>query len=415
MTTFAPISYAYRVRLLAILALINFVNFAYRLVIPPLVPLLRVEFSLSSTQLSLLQGSLQIVLALATIPFALLGDRVSRTHLITYGMVFCSLVMIITGMAHTFMLLLVARALVGVGEAAYAPSAQSMISGAFTEERRAGAQAIFACGMLGGATFGLAAGGLIGQAMGWRPAFYILGIPGIIIALLALGLREPSRGPRSDLVPLSHLLAVPAFLALILSGVLITFTSVAIIFWGPEFVKEWKDFTQAEAGVSLGVTVLVASLLGVLAGGFVADWLQKRYHYGRILTVALAFFAATPFTLWGLYTEEKRMVIVALFIAAFFMSWYHGPITAVIHDMMPRRAHSTSVGIYMFVTQLIGGVLGPFVVGQIDDRSTLFRGLQVAVGVMVAGACSLFLVIYFIRRDGLRHPKLDFYHLSPGK
>jgi MFS family permease len=414
MKDFSPTTYSYRVRLLAILALINFVNFAYRLIVPPLVPLLRAEFGLSSTQLSLLQGSLQIVLAIATIPLALLGDRYSRTRIITYGMVFCSLVMIVTGMAHTFMLLLVARALVGVGEAAYAPSAQSMISGAFTEDRRAGAQAIFAAGMLAGATFGLAAGGFIGQAMGWRPAFYMIGVPGVIIALLALTLEEPTRGPRSDLVPLSHLLSVPAFLALILAGVLITFTSVAVIFWGPEFVKEWKDFSQAEAGISLGITVLVASLLGVLAGGYVADWSQKHFHYGRILTVALAFFAATPFIIWGLYTEEKHTVLIALFIAAFFMSWYHGPITAVIHDMMPRRAHATSIGIYMFVTQLIGGVLGPFVVGQIDDRSTLLRGLQVAVGVMVAGACTLFLVIYFIRRDGLRHPKLDQYHAAAG-
>ncbi len=414
MTNGLPNVYAHKARLLAILALINFVNFAYRLVVPPLVPMLRAEFGLSSTRLALLQGALQIVLAIATIPFAWLSDRYSRPRIIGYGMVFCGIVTLVTGMAHTFALLVVARALVGVGEAAYAPAAQSMISGAVTEERRAEAQAVFAAGMLAGATFGLAIGGLIGEKWGWRPVFFVIGVPGILIALLALHLKEPPRGPRSDLVPLSHLLAVPAFLALILSGVFITFTSVAIIFWGPEFVKDWKDFTPAQAGVSLGVTVLLASLFGVLTGGYVADWMQKHFHYGRILTVAIAFLAAAPCALWGLYTDEKALVLVALFLAAFFMSWYHGPVTAVIHDMMPRRAHATSIGIYMFATQLIGGVLGPFVVGQIDDRSTLFRGLQVAVGVMVAGALLMFLVIYFIRRDGLRHPKLDHYHAEPG-
>jgi fucose permease len=123
--------------------------------------------------------------------------------------------------------------------------------------------------------------------------------------------------------------------------------------------------------------------------------------------VALAFITATPFLLWALYTEEKRTVVIALFVAAFFMSWYHGPITAVIHHMMPRRAHATSVGIYMFATQLVGGVLGPLVVAQIDDRSTLMRGLQFAVGVLLAGGLLMFLVIYFIKRDGLHHPKLD--------
>ncbi len=90
------------------------------------------------------------------------------------------------------------------------------------------------------------------------------------------------------------------------------------------------------------------------------------------------------------------------------MSWYHGPVTAVIHDMMPRRAHATSVGVYMFVTQLLGG-FGPFVVGKIDDLADLVMGLKLAVGVMVAGALSFLLVIHFIRRDGLHHPLLDAF------
>jgi len=234
-------------------------------------------------------------------------------------------------------------------------------------------------------------------------------VPGLILALLALRLEEPPRGPRSEVVPIRRLLSVPAFLALIVSGVLVTFTSVAFIFWGPDFVTQWKDFSQAEAGISLGITVLLASLLGVLAGGYVADWLQKRFAYGRILTVSLAFLAAAPFILWALATEEKQYVVAALFLASFFMSWYHGPVTAVIHDLMPRRAHATSVGLYMFITQLLGGVLGPYVVGRIDDKRDLLVGLQVAVGVMVAGALCMFLVIYFIRLQGLRHPQVEMY------
>jgi len=407
-------AYDYKVRLLAILALINFVNFAFRLVVPPLVPQLRAEFSLTSTHLAWLQAALQIVLSVATIPFGLLADRYSRAHIIAYGMVFCSLVTIFTGMVHTFFLLLVSRALVGIGEAAYAPAAQSMISGAFPEKSRAEAQSVFASGMLAGATFGLAIGGLIGAAVGWRPAFYFLGVPGLLISLLALRLKEPPRGPRSDLVPLSHILAVPAFLSLILAGVLITFTSVAIIFWGPEFVKEWKGFSQREAGLALGVTVLFASMLGVLVGGYAADWMHRRYKYGRILTISLAFLTAAPFALWALHAEEKTTIIATLFIAAFFMSWYHGPVTAVIHHMMPRRAHATSIAVYMFATQLLGGVLGPYVVGAIDDRSTLLLGLQVTVLVMVAGALCMFLVIYYLRRDGLHHPILAPYHAPAG-
>src|SRR6266481_9490122 len=142
-----PLS-AYQFRLLAVLALINFVNFADRQVIVPLVPLLRAHLGITDSQLGSLQTSLLVVLAVASIPFGYFADRFSRKHIIAGGIVFWSLATFASGLASSFAFLLVARALVGVGEAAYAPAAQSMISGAFPQERRAFAQAIFAAGML---------------------------------------------------------------------------------------------------------------------------------------------------------------------------------------------------------------------------------------------------------------------------
>ena len=125
--------------------------------------------------------------------------------------------------------------------------------------------------------------------------------------------------------------------------------------------------------------------------------------------MAAAFLVAAPFLLLGIQSEEKSTVLVGLFVAGFFMSWYHGPVTAVLHDMMPRRAHATSVGVYMFATQLVGG-LGPHIVGRISDQHDLQVGLQIAVAVMVCGALLMLLVIHYIRRDGIRHPTLDAFH-----
>jgi MFS family permease len=93
------------------------------------------------------------------------------------------------------------------------------------------------------------------------------------------------------------------------------------------------------------------------------------------------------------------------------MSWYHGPVTAVLHDLTPQRAHSTAIGVYMFVTQLLGA-LGPQLVGRISDASDLQLGLQVATAVMVFGSLLMFLVIYFVRRDGLHHPNLAAFRLE---
>ena len=131
------------------------------------------------------------------------------------------------------------------------------------------------------------------------------------------------------------------------------------------------------------------------------------------VVVASALLLSAPFLLLAIQSEEKSTVLVGFFVASFFMSWYHGPVTAVLHDMMPRRAHATSVGMYMFATQLLGG-LGPHVVGRISDQHDLQVGLQIAVAVMVCGALLMFLVIHFIRRDGIRHPILEAFHAEPG-
>jgi len=396
----------YQWRVLTVLALINFVNFADRTVILPLFPLLREHFAVSDAQLGGLQTVLQIVLSTATIPLALLADRMSRTRIIAAGVVLWSLATFVSGMAHTFTALLMARALVGVGEAAYGPAAQSIISGAFSEAARARAQAVFAAGMLMGGAAGQAFGGILGEMFGWQYAFFIVGVPGLLLGLMVLRLEEPPRGPNTEQVPFFRVLRVPAFLALMFCGVLITFAAISFITWGPDYVVRFKGFSLREAGVSLGVVGFVSLIAGVLAGGFIADFLQKRYAYGRVLTVACGFLLAAPFILVALNAEDKIGVLAGFFLASFFMSWYHGPVTAVIHDMMPPRAHATSVGIYMFVTQLVGGTAAPVLVGAIGDRRSLELGLLAALVVMVLGALSFFVVIYLIRRHGLRHPAL---------
>ena len=404
---------AQQIRLLAVLALINFVNFAARQVTFPLIPLLRDHFQATDAQLGSLTTWLLVVLAMASFPFGFFADRFGRKAIIAIGIFFWSVASFAGGLVSTFSLFLLARALVGLGEAAYAPAAQSMISGAFPLERRAFAQAIFASGMLLGGAAGLAFGGLVGPRYGWQVTLFVVAALGILPALALLGLEEPPRGPRSEVVPILRLLSVPAFVSMIAAGICITFSTVTFISWGVDFAKNYKDFSLREASVSLSLITLFSLVLGVLAGGYVADRLQRFYPYGRIIAVAGAFLLATPFLLLAVQSEEKSMVLVGLFIAGFFMSWYHGPVTAVLHDMMPRRAHATSIGVYMFATQLVGG-FGPNIVGRISDLHDLQLGLQIAVGVMVCGALLMFLVIYFIRRDGIRHPILEAFRIEPG-
>jgi MFS family permease len=402
-----------QLRLLAVLALTNFVNFAARLAVVPLIPLLRDHFKATDAELGSLQTLLLVVLAVASFPFGFFADRFSRKAIIAIGIFFWSAASFAGGLVSTFSFFLIARALVGLGEAAYAPAAQSMISGAFPVERRAFAQAIFASGMLLGGAAGLAFGGLVGPRYGWQATLFTVAALGILPGVALFGLEEPPRGPRSEVVPIRHLLSVPAFVSMIAAGVCITFSTVSLISWGVDFAKNYKDFSLREASVSLSLITLFSLVLGVLIGGYVADRLHRMFTYGRIIAVAGAFLLATPFLLVAIQSDEKLIVLACLFVACFFMSWYHGPVTAVLHDMMPRRAHATSVGVYMFATQLIGG-MGPNVIGRISDLHDLQLGLQIAVAVMVFGALLMLLVIHFIRRDGMRHPALDAFHAEPG-
>lgn len=399
----------YQLRLLAVLALINFVNFAARQVIVPLIPLLRESLHVTDAQLGSLQTDVLVVLALASIPFGFFADRFSRKLVIAFGIFFWSAATFAGGLAATYFYFLVARAFVGLGEAAYAPAAQSMISGAFPQERRAFAQAIFAVGMLLGGAFGQALGGVLGPHYGWQQALFIIAVLGILPGVALFWIEDPPRGPRSEVVPVGKLLSVPAFVSMIAAGICITFASVSLLTWGIDFAVSYKDFSLREAALSLSIIALGSLVLGVLTGGWVADRLQRNFPYGRILAIAGAFLLAAPFLLLAIQSENKNVLLAGLFIAGFFMSWYHGPVTAVIHDMMPRRAHATSIGVYMFATQLVGG-LGPQIVGRISDLRDLEVGLELAVAVLVAGALLMVLVIHFIRRDGLRHPQLEAFH-----
>src|SRR5579864_637034 len=157
--------------------------------------MLRTQLGVSDTQLGSLQTWLLFVLAVGSIPFGFLADRFSRKAIIVFGIVCWSLATLAGGLAGSFLFLVIARAFVGIGEAAYAPAAQSMISGAFPTETRASAQAIFASGMLVGGAAGQVLGGLIGPRYGWQAALFVIAAAGFVPVIAVMYLREPPRGP----------------------------------------------------------------------------------------------------------------------------------------------------------------------------------------------------------------------------
>jgi len=390
-----------QIRVLVILTLINLVNYVDRQVLYPLFPLIAADYHLTYEQLGMLAIAFSLVHSLGSLPLGRLGDCVSRRKLISCAIFFWSGATFLSGLAGSFRSLLAARALVGVGEAAYTPAGTAMITASFPRAVRARVQGVFDTGMFIGGAAGIALGGLVAARWGWRSAFFIVGIPGLVLALSVLRLPEVQAPRREKLIPIRELFKLPAYLMVMLSGWFSTFAAHVYIIWGPTFVQQYKGFSVQEAGVTLGGLLVVAGIFGVSAGAAIADRLTRRFTSGRAMTVSLGFLISSPLLLWALHASSRTTLLFAFFIGVFFMTWYHGPVTAIIHDLTPARAHATAMAVYYFWVNLCAVIPAAWLVGKIADRYDLMQGMHTAVVAQAAGGICFLIVVYLIHRHGI--------------
>ena len=396
-------------RTLTILTSINFLNYIDRDIIFGLVPIIQARFGVSYSQAGLLNTVFSIVHSVCTLPLGWVADRFSRRKVICYGVLFWTLATFLSGLAPTFRSLLLARGLVGVGEAAYAPAATAIITGSFPRRVRARVQGVFDLGMFVGGAIGIALGPVLMGWVGWQSAFFVVGIPGILLAKSILGVEEPRVESPEKRVPIRHILRVPAFVWVLIGGWFINLAVYSYIFWGTTFVHTYKGFGVREASILLGVTVTFAGIFGVLTGATLADRLARIVPWGRVLVVGMGFLVSTPLLFWSFHATNKTLFVILFFLGSFFMTWYHGPLTAIMHDLIPERAHATAVGLYLFVAHFFATTWAPLLIGKVADRYDLLTGMHLALVAQLAGVVSYALVIYFIRRDGLHHPSMAAY------
>ncbi len=387
--------------ILIVLTLINFFNYLDRQVIFPLFGHIKADFGVTDFELGLLGTVFMLVHSLASLPLGLAADKYSRKKIIGLGVLFWSAASFTSGLARSFYQLLFVRGAVGIGEAAYAPAATAMISDNFPEEKRASMQSWFNSGMFIGGTLGAMIGGIIGFYFNnWRLAFFLVSIPGIILALSCFSLKDQRlESTHENLKPL-ELLKVPAYFWLLVGGTLSTFASGAYISWGVEFVARFKGYNLRDASLILGITMMLAGVVGVFLGGFFADWLHKKHAWGRSITVAASQLLAVPFMFLGLAAGRGLWFLLFFFVGVVFLSFYYGPATAVMHDTVPQRLWATAFAVYILVIHLLGDTLAPAVIGRISDTYNLLVGLQVAtVFVGLAGVAFLVMAKHVGNRD----------------
>lgn len=370
-------------KILLVLTLIEFFNYFDRQVIFPLFSFLKADFNLSDFELGLVGTMFMIVHATFSVPLGILADKWVRKNIISMGVALWSIATFFTGLVQNFTQLLFTRAFIGIGEASYAPAATSLIADNFPEEKRARASSVFHLGMFLGGTLGMILAGVIGTHFGWRACFFVVAIPGLFLAIASLKIKETKHehfnSKDVNYRSISGLFKTPAYVMTLAAGIMLTFTSSAIISWMTQFFIRFHNYSVEQASLTIGIAVVIGGPLGIYSGGYVSDFLHNKYNLPRSISIAFAFIAATPLMYITLTTHNEILLLIVLVIATFLMTWYYGPMVALIQDIVPRSLKATAFAFYLFTVHLIGSTPAPALIGRISDMSDLQTAMYLVV------------------------------------
>ena len=379
-----------------VLTAMNLLNYIDRYVPSAVKDLFKKDLHFTDLQTSLPLTAFVIGYMLTSPLFGTLADRMSRKVLIAMGVALWSLATAGAALATGFVSFMVARALVGVGEAAYATISPSLISDYFPPERRNRILTYFYVAIPVGAALGFTLGGVVGNAYGWRAAFLVCGLPGLLAAGLALAIREPGRGTLDPVllgaVPgwpeaLRRLRTTAPYVIAVAGYVAVTWAGGGMADWFPTFLSRFRGMSIAEAGSLTGTATVVGGLAGTLTGGLVADRLKRRSRSPYLALSTSSMVPAAGFAAVALTAHGRLAIGVAIVLANFFLWCYNGPINAIIVNSVPAAMRARAVSISILSIHLLGDAISPTMIGAISDRTgNLMNGVALIPVMMLVGA-----------------------------
>ena len=411
-STAALPSRGYPYYVLLMLALVNMMNYVDRNILAVLLQPIKLEFGVSDEQLGLLTGFAFIVVhSLFGLPLARLADRTARRTVIAWGVAVWSAMTAAMGLATSFSQLLVLRMGVGIGEAAGAPPSHSLLSDYFPPERRATMLSLFGMGIYAGTMFGYFVAGWIGEQFGWRTTFVVVGLPGILLALLVgTTVREPVRAaPEADEsigFVLRYLASKPSFVFLMLAASFHAIAAYAAMMWTPMFYQRVHGLSLAQVGLWLGLVLGIGGAIGALSGGLLADRLGRRdFRWYAWVASAVALLAVPTSLATYLLTDDGPSSLAVYFLFILMIGAYNGPLHAMNQFLARPRMRSTSVAAQLLIVNLVGGVIGPWVVGRASDvlRPEYGElGIRYALAVTIGVGATFASLFYFLTSLQLR-------------
>ncbi len=362
---------------LALLCVVYLMNFLDRTLIYILFPPIKKEMFLSDLQLALLGTTSFVIFYTALgIPFGRLADKVVRKKMIAVGLAIWSLFSGLTGFATDFWTIFACRVMVGVGEATLGPAAMSLLSDFFPKRMRATVQSIYSAGIPLGAAAAFFLGGSIAEVLSWRWAFYLLGFPGVLLALMVLFIKEPPRGV-AELNATQAENKAGSGLAVLVKNKTLMFHHIGYAFfavatnslsiWVPTLLSRAHGMSLVAVGTMAGMSMLIAGGLGTAFGGYIADWFKERSKGGRMKFTAMAAALCAPLWLTFLLSGNITVMIACYVLLTGFGLIWLGPGAADVHDIVGPNLRGLGVGVYFFTVNIIGYGFGPPIIGKVND------------------------------------------------
>ncbi|AYC33805.1 MFS transporter [Pseudomonas cavernae] len=365
-------------RILFLLFLANLFNFFDRTIPAIIIEPIRIEWQLSDLQIGLIGTAFTVIYAIAGIPLGRMADTGARRKIMGWGLLAWSGLTAVNGLAWNFWSFLLVRMGVGIGEASYAPAANSLIGDLFPSRQRARAMGIFMLGLpLGLLLAYFTIGAMVEAFDSWRAPFFIAAGPGLLLALFMFFIREPRRGAAETVQvaaqpverPLRKVLAIRTFWWLVVAGLTFNFATYACNSFMVPMLQRYFLMPLGQAAVAAGVIVGVTGLFGLTAGGWIADRLHQRSERGRLLFGALSMLIAAVATGTAL---AQGKIDIAVFVAIFSIGWlfsynFYTCVYTAIQDVIEPRLRATAMALFFAGLYLLGGGMGPLVVGSLSD------------------------------------------------
>lgn len=376
----------HRTYALIILTLIYMSSHLDRSIVGILAQPIKEDLGLNDKQIGIVGGfAFAMFYATLGIPLALLADRTNRRNIIAVAVAVWSAMTAVCGLANNFTQLVLARIGVGVGEAGSSPQSHSMIADMYAPHERSRAMAVYSLGVPFGIMLGFLIGGYVSTHWGWRTAFFVAGVPGVILSLLVwLTVREPQRGladgltvartPPSLAETLASLRTAFVFMwrskaarHVVIGLTLTAFVGYGATLLGAAFIERTHGISRAQIGLILGPIAGIVGAIGTYMGGYLADRLARRDLKWNAWIIGLAKFAAAPMIFAFYLIDEFLIALIFYFPAVLLGAFYLGPSFAMIQSVAPVAIRATAAAITLLILNFIALGFGPVFVGFLSD------------------------------------------------